>query len=45
MLAGRDNQMYMVFQKLVPIVSCILRIAFNASLRKCKLIQVRNLPK
>ena len=37
--------MYRVFQKLVPIVNCTLRKAFKASLGKCKLIQVRNLPK
>ena len=36
---------YRVFQKFVPIVTCILRKAFNASLGKCKLIQVRNLSK
>ena len=36
---------YRVFQKFVPIVNCILRKAFNASLGKCKLIQVRNLSK
>ena len=30
-----------VFQKFVPIVNCILRKAFNASLSKCKLIPVR----
>ena len=36
---------YRVFQNFVPIVNCILRKAFNASLRKCKLFQVRNLPK
>ena len=36
---------YMVFQKFVPIVNCILRKAFNASLGKCKPIQVRNLSK
>ena len=34
-----------VFQKFVPIVNCILRKAFSASLGKCKLIQVRNLSK
>ena len=33
---------YGVFQKFVPIVHCILRKAFNASLGKCTLIQVRN---
>ena len=37
--------MYRVFQKFVPIVNCILRKVFNASLGKCKLIQVRNLSK
>ena len=36
---------YRVFQKFVPIVNCILRKAFNASLGKCKLIQVVNLSK
>ena len=36
---------YRVFQKFVPIVNCILRKALNASLGKCKLIQVRNLSK
>ena len=36
---------YRVFQKFVLIVNCILRKAFNASLGKCKLIQVRNLSK
>ena len=36
---------YRVFQKFVPIVNCILRKAFNASLGKCKVIQVRNLSK
>ena len=36
---------YRVFQKFVPIVNCILRKAFNTSLGKCKLIQVRNLSK
>ena len=30
--------LYRVFQKFVPIVNCILRKAFNASLSKCKLI-------
>ena len=34
-----------VFQKFVPIINCILRKAFNASLSKFKLIQVRNLSK
>ena len=34
-----------VFQTLIPIVNCILQKAFNASLGKCKLIQVRNLYK
>ena len=34
---------YRVFQKFVPIINCILRKAFNASLGKCKLIQERNL--
>ena len=36
---------YRVFQKFVPIVNCILRKAFNASLGKCKLVEVRNLSK
>ena len=36
---------YRVFQKLVPIVNCILHKAFNASLGKCTLIQLRNLSK
>ena len=36
---------YRVFQKFIPIVNCILRKAFNASLGKNKLIQVRNLSK
>ena len=31
--------------KFVPILYCILRKAFNASLGKCTLIQVRNLSK
>jgi len=39
------KEIYRVFQKFVPIVNCILRKAFNASLGKCKLIQVRNLSK
>ena len=34
---------YRVFQKFVPTANCILRKEFNASLGKCKLIQVRNL--
>ena len=34
-----------VFQKFVTIVNCILRKAFNSSLGKCKMIQVRNLSK
>ena len=34
-----------VFHKFVPIVNCILRKKFNASLGKCKLIQVGNLSK
>ena len=38
-------QMYRMFQKFVPIVNFILTKAFNTSLGKCKLIQVRNLPK
>ena len=38
-------KVYMVFQKFVPIVNRILRKVFNASLGKCKLIQVRNLSK
>ena len=40
-----DKLIYRVFKKFVPIVNCILRKAFNASLGKCKLIQVRNLSK
>ena len=36
---------YRVFQEFGPIVNCILRKAFNASLGKCKLIQVGNLSK
>ena len=36
---------YRMFQRFVPIVNCILRKVFNASLGKCKLIQVRNLSK
>ena len=36
---------YRVFQKFVPIINCILRKAFNASLGKFKLIQGRNLSK
>ena len=38
-------KIYMVFQKFVPIVNRILRKVFNASLGKCKLIQVRNFSK
>ena len=38
-------QMYRMFQKFVPIVNFILTKAFNTFLGKCKLIQVRNLPK
>ena len=34
-----------VFQKFVTIVNCILRKAFNSSLGKYKMIQVRNLSK
>ena len=34
-----------MFQKFVPIVICILSKAFNTSLGKCKLNQVRNLSK
>ena len=34
-----------VSQKFVPIVNFILHKAFNASLGKCKLFQVRNLSK
>ena len=37
---SNDNTTYRVFQNFVPIVSCILRKAFNASLGKCKLIQI-----
>ena len=40
-----NPRMYRVFQKFVPIVNCILRIELNASLGKCKLIQVVNLSK
>ena len=40
-----ENTVYRVFQKFVPIVNCILRKAFKASLGKCKLIKVRNLSK
>ena len=40
-----QTDIYRLFQKFVPIVNCILRKAFNASLDKCKLIQVRNLSK
>ena len=36
---------YRVFQKFFPIINCIFRKAFNASLGKCKLVQVRNLSK
>ena len=36
---------YRVFLKFVPIVYCILRKAFNASLDKFTLIQVGNLSK
>ena len=35
--------LYRVFEKFVPILYCILRKAFNASLGKCTLIYVRNL--
>ena len=43
---SNDNTTYRVFQKFVPIVSCILRKAFNnASLGKCKLIQIGILSK
>ena len=38
-------KVYWMFQKFGPIVNCILRKAFNASLSKFKLIQVRNLSK
>ena len=41
----KKNHIYRVFQKFVPIVYCILRKEFNASLGKCTLIQVRNLSK
>ena len=34
-----------MFQKFVPIVNCIFRKAFNASLGKCKLTQVINVSK
>ena len=40
-----NDDTYRVFQKFVPIVHCILRKAFNASLGKFTLIQVRNLSK
>ena len=43
--AFQQTSYYRVFQKFVPIVNCILRKTFNASLGKCKLIQVRNLSK
>ena len=36
---------YRAFQKFVPIVNYILRVEFNASLGKCKLIQVEKLSK
>ena len=39
------NSIYRVFQKFFPIVNCILPKAFNASLGKRKLIQVRTLSK
>ena len=39
------SSIYRVFQKFFPIVNCILRKVFNASLGKCKLIQVRTLSK
>ena len=39
------KRVYRVFKKFVPIITCILRKAFNASLGKFKLIQVRNLSK
>ena len=40
-----NDDTYRVFQKFVPVVHCILRKAFNASLGKFTLIQVRNLSK
>ena len=40
---GEQWWIYRVFQKFVPIANCILQKEFNASLGKCKLIQVRNL--
>ena len=39
------SSIYRVFQKIFPIVNCILPKAFNASVGKCKLIQVRTLSK
>ena len=36
------SHIYRVSQKFVPIVNCIWSKAFNNSLGKCKLIQVRN---
>ena len=41
----KKNHINRVFQKFVPIVYCILGKAFNASLGKFTLIQVRNLSK
>ena len=43
-VSGRFG-MYGVIQRFVPIVTYILRKAFNASLGKCKLFQVTNLSK
>ena len=34
---------YRVFQKFVPVENCILYTAFNTSIGKFKLIQLRNL--
>ena len=44
-LSKKHGLIHRVFQKFVPIINCILRKAFNVSLGKCKLIQVRNLSK
>ena len=38
-----SKESYRVFQKFVLVVNCILCKALDASLGKCKLIQVRNL--
>ena len=42
---GKVIQHLQGVSKVRPIVNCILRKAFNASLGKCKLIQVGNLSK